>query len=256
MKAKKYFGQNFLVDEAIKNKIISEIKANDKDLIIEIGPGQGALTKLLKNNNSFLIAYEVDKDLKEQLDSLEDNKTKIIYQDILKANIKEDIKDYNYNNIFIVGNLPYYITTPIIEHITKQNLLFNSFVIMVQKEVADRFMAKPGTKEYGYFTVYLNYYYETKKICNVSKTAFKPVPKVDSAVIKLIPKEKKAIDEDKYFAFLKRCFQQKRKTLKNNITKEEWEKAKKVLEKHNLKENIRAEQLNEDVLIDIFAKIW
>ena len=255
MKAKKYFGQNFLVDEAIKNKIISEIKANDKDLIIEIGPGQGALTKLLKKNNSFLIAYEVDKDLKEQLDSLEDNKTKIIYQDILKANIKEDIKDYNYNNLFIVGNLPYYITTPIIEHITKQNLSFNSFVIMVQKEVADRFMAKPGTKEYGYFTVYLNYYYDVIKICNVSKTAFKPVPKVDSAVIKLVSKEKELLDEDKFSAFLKRCFQQKRKTLKNNIAKEEWEKAKKVLEKHNLSESVRAEQINADILLELYREI-
>ena len=256
MKAKKQLGQNFLIDDNIKRKIISEINASENDLIIEIGPGKGAITKLLKSFNSFLIAYELDTDLKEYLDNLVDKKTTVFYKDILKANIKEDVKDINYQNMYIVGNLPYYITTPIIESITKQNLKFNSFVIMVQKEVAERFMAKPGTKDFGYFTVYLNYYYDIKKVCDVSKNSFSPVPKVDSTVIKLISKNSNNnIDIEKYLAFLKRCFQQKRKTLKNNITNEEWLNAKKVLDKYNLPDSIRAEQLNEDQLLEIYREI-
>ncbi len=114
MKAKKSLGQNFLIDNNIINKIVDEINAEENDLIIEIGPGRGALTKLLKEKKSFLICYELDTDLKPFLDILEDNKTQIIYQDILKSNIIDDINGYKYNNLFIVGNLPYYITTPII----------------------------------------------------------------------------------------------------------------------------------------------
>ena len=256
MKAKKQLGQNFLIDDNIKRRIVSELNASEGDLIIEIGPGRGAITKLLKQYNSFLIAYELDTDLKDCLDNLVDDKTRIIYKDILKANIKEDIKNINYQNMYIVGNLPYYITTPIIEYINKQNLKFKCFVIMVQKEVAERFMARPGTKEFGYFTVYLNYYYNIQKICDVSKNSFNPTPKVNSSVIKIIPKTNdNNIDIENYLSFLKRCFQQKRKTLKNNITSEEWISAKKILDKYNLPESIRAEQLSETQLLEIYREI-
>ena len=149
MKAKKRLGQNFLVNKLIINKIVDEVLACKKDLIIEIGPGKGALTKLLKEKKAFVLAYEIDLDLKQYLEKLEDNQTTIVWQDFLKSNIKQDLKKFKYEKLYIIGNLPYYITTPIIEHIINSDLIFEKLVIMVQKEVAQRFLALPHNKEYG-----------------------------------------------------------------------------------------------------------
>ena len=257
LKAKKSLGQNFLIDNNIINKIVVEINAEENDLIIEIGPGRGALTKLLKEKKSFLICYELDTDLKPFLDILEDNKTRIIYQDILKSNIINDVKNIEYKSLFIVGNLPYYITTPIIEHLINSNLKFNKLTIMVQKEVADRFLAKPRTKEYGYFTVLLDYYFNIKRVCNVSKKSFSPIPKVDSSVLSLIPKEQiVSLDTSKYFDFIKQCFSQKRKTLKNNLSNYNWKIIKEVLSEYNYDELVRAEEITQDVFINIYKKLF
>lgn len=253
MKAKKCLGQNFLIDNSIINKIVDEIGANKDDLIIEIGPGRGALTNKLKKYECNIIAYEIDKDLINVLNSVEDNKTKIIFKDILNTNIKDDISRINYNRLFIVGNLPYYITTPIIEHIINQNLNFEKFIIMVQKEVADRFMAKVHSKEYGYFTVLLNYYFNISLVCNVKNTSFNPAPKVDSSVILLKPKsELISLNIEEYKSFLKQCFSQKRKKLKNNLIGYNWDKIKNILEKNNLSENVRAEEISGEIFIEIF----
>lgn len=256
MKAKKRYGQNFLIDNNIIKKITDEVSSSS-DLIIEIGPGKGALTKELKKKDSYIIAYEIDTDLVTTLEKLENEKVKVIYKDILTTNIKEDINNINYSELYIVGNLPYYITTPIIEHIIKQNLVFKKFTIMVQKEVADRFMAKPKSKDYGYITLVLKYFFDTFKVCDVSKYSFNPVPKVESAVISFIPKEnKEKIDVDKYFDFLKIIFRQKRKTLKNNVSNiYNWDKIIKVLAKYNISESCRAEELEEQVILDIFKSI-
>ena len=257
MKAKKNLGQNFLVDNNIINKIVDEITASSEDLIIEIGPGRGALTKKLKYKNANLICYELDQDLKPLLAELEDNKTKIIYQDILKANIIEDIRNIKYSNIFLVGNLPYYITTPIIEHLINSNLQFAKLTIMVQKEVADRFLAKPGTKEYGFFTVLLDYYFNIKRVSNVSKNSFNPVPKVDSTVLSLLPKEKIInVDRIKYFGFIKECFSQKRKTLKNNLKNYNWNDISMILNKYGYGDSVRAEELSQEIFIEIFQKLF
>ena len=253
MKAKKRLGQNFLIDKNVISKIVTEVFACNDDLIVEIGPGRGALTKELKKYNSNILCYELDRDLKNILQALEDDKTKIVWQDFLKSNIKEDIKDIKYNKLYIVGNLPYYITTPIIEHIMDSNINFEKLVIMVQKEVADRFLASPHSKEYGYITVVLNYYFDISKVTDVSKYAFKPVPKVESTVLRLIPKSnKEELDFDKYKNFLKTCFKQKRKTLKNNLSGYNWNNIKEILDKHNLNENVRAEEISGDILIEIF----
>lgn len=253
MKAKKKFGQKFLIDTNIIEKIITAINSNESDLIIEIGPGRGALTKRLKEKLSNIIAYEVDTDLKEYLSNLEDDKTKIIYQDFLTSNINVDISNIQYNKLYIVGNLPYYITTPIIEHIMDSDISFDKLIIMVQREVADRFLAKSHSKEYGYITVVLNYYFDISKVTDVSKYAFKPVPKVESTVLRLIPKSnKEELDFDKYKNFLKTCFKQKRKTLKNNLSGYNWNNIKEILDKHNLNENVRAEEISGDILIEIF----
>lgn len=256
MKAKKSLGQNFLIDTNVISKIVTEISSCNDDLIIEIGPGRGALTKELKKSNASVICYELDRDLKDILGTLEDDKLRIIWQDFLESNIKEDIKNVKYNKLFIVGNLPYYITTPIIEHIMESDIDFEKLVIMVQKEVADRFLARPHSKEYGYITVVLNYYFEINRVINVSKYAFNPVPKVESTVLSLIPKkEKEMLDFNKYKVFLKNCFSQKRKTLKNNLKGYDWKSVREVLDKYNLNENVRAEEISGEILIEIFKNI-
>ena len=256
MKAKKSLGQNFLIDKNVISKIVAEVSACENDLIIEVGPGQGALTKELKKYNANLIAYEVDRDLSTNLSKLEDDKTRVIWQDFLKSDIKEDIKNIKYNKLYIVGNLPYYITTPIIEHIMDSNINLDKLVIMVQKEVADRFLAKPHSKEYGYITVVLNYYFDISKVTDVSKYAFKPVPKVESTVLRLVPKNNKEdLDFNKYKFFLKKCFSQKRKTLKNNLKGYNWNLVNEILNKYNLSENVRAEEISGEILIEIFKNL-
>lgn len=255
MKAKKSLGQNFLIDKNIIKKIVDEVDSNESDLIIEIGPGRGALTKELKQKSSKIIAYELDTDLKPILEKLEDDKVKVIYKDFLLSNINEDIKDIKYNNLYLIGNLPYYITTPIIEHVISEKINFEKFTIMVQKEVADRFLAKPKSKDYGYITLVLKYYFDASKVTDVSKYSFDPVPKVESAVISFTKRENKPeIDEESYFDFLKNAFKQKRKTLKNNLNTYDWNIIKDILVKHNLKESVRAEELDEDILIEIYMK--
>ena len=250
MKAKKSLGQNFLIDKTYILKIIDSIKNINFDLIIEIGPGKGALTKELKKKNCPLVAFELDKELEPILKLYEDNKTKIIYQDFLKVDLKNYIKDNN--KVLLIGNLPYYITTPILEHIIDSNIEINNMIFMVQKEVADRFCAICGTKEYGYFTLYLRYYYNIEKICDVPSTAFNPSPKVTSTIIKFtIRKNKPNINKEKYFKLIKDSFQLKRKTLKNNLKEYDWNKIKKILLEKNYKETIRAEELPEEMFITI-----
>lgn len=252
MKAKKSLGQNFLIKEEVINNIASSINAQKDDLIIEIGPGMGALTKELKKKNSFLLCYELDTDLKPYLNSLEDDKTKIIYEDILKSNIKEDIKNIPYQNLFIVGNLPYYITTPIIKYLISLNLDVKEMTFMVQEEVADRFSALPNHKDYGSITLYLKYFFNVEKLFKVSKNSFNPVPKVESAIIKLTKRENKPdVDTEKYFKLINDSFKMKRKTLRNNLSNYDFKKIEGVLLKYNLPLNIRAEELDEEVFVDI-----
>ncbi len=256
MKAKKSLGQNFLIDKNIISKIVTEVSACNDDLIIEIGPGRGALTKELKRKQAHLICYEIDQDLAAILNKLEDEKIKIIWQDFLKSRIDEDIEDIKYNKLYIVGNLPYYITTPIIEHIMDSNIDFEKLIIMVQREVAERFMANIHTKEYGYITVVLNYYFEVSKVTDVSRYCFNPVPKVESTVLRLVPrKEKEELDFNKFKEFLKVCFSQKRKTLKNNLKGYDWHKIKNVLNKYHMTESVRAEEISKDVFVEIFKNI-
>ena len=252
IKAKKSLGQNFLQDENILKKIANSIKTNKNDLIIEIGPGKGALTKYLKEKESYLICYEIDERLKEILKKHEGNKTKIIFKDFLQANILEDSKNFNYENIYIIANIPYYITTPIIKHIINLDKL-ESMTLLVQKEVAERFTAIPKTKAYGSLTVYLNYYFHINYLFDVSRFAFNPVPKVESAVINFKRKKEKldVKNEELFFKLINDSFKMKRKTLKNNLKEYDWNKIKKILEKNNLNENIRAEELSLEVFKDL-----
>ena len=252
IKAKKSLGQNFLQDETILQNIANSVYTNTSDLIIEIGPGKGALTKYLKKKGSFLICYELDERLKDLLKKYEDNKTKIIFKDFLKANILEDSKNFNYENIYIIANIPYYITTPIIKHIINLEQL-KSMTLLVQEEVARRICALPGSKSYGSLTVYLNYYFQIKYLFKVSKFAFNPVPKVESAVINFERKKEKnkVKSEELFFKIINDSNKMKRKTLKNNLKNYNWNKIKEVLEKNNLNENVRAEELSLEIFIEI-----
>ena len=180
---KKSLGQNFLKAKNIINKIADSINPTKKDLIIEIGPGAGALTKELVKKESDVICFEIDTRLKEMLEQIDNNKLTVVFKDFLSININDYIDQTKYKNLYFVGNLPYYITTAIINKIVKESNPYE-ITIMVQKEVADRFSAKPGTKDYGSISVFLQYNFDIERVCNVSKTCFEPVPKVDSSVIK------------------------------------------------------------------------
>jgi len=252
IKAKKSLGQNFLKDEQVLSKIASSINTNKDDLIIEIGPGKGALTKYLKKKNTYLLGYEIDTRMKEYLNKYEDEKTKIIYEDILKTNIEETIKNIPFKNLYVIANIPYYITTPIIKKVMNLEKL-ESMSLLVQKEVAQRFSAKPGNKAYGSITVFLNYFFEVNYLFEVKNTCFEPIPKVDSAVILFKKrKEKREVkQEEKLFKLIEDSFQMKRKTLKNNLKQYDWNKIKEILKNNNLEENIRA----EEIPLEIFIKI-
>ena len=248
---KKKYGQNFLIDKNIVGKIISSVNPTSNDLIIEIGPGSGNLTRELKKYNADLVAYEIDLDTKSLLDDLSDMKTTIIFDDFLKRDIKSDIRNISYDNLYVIANLPYYITTPIIEKIIKEGLNPKEMTLMVQKEVADRLSAKPKTKEYGYITVFLNYYFDIEKLFNVPKGAFKPVPKVDSAVLKFKSHQRYKTDEAKFNELIKKAFMHKRKTLNNNLKGYDSEKLREVLNKYELSPAARAEELPIEAFIDL-----
>ena len=256
-KHKKSLGQNFLKDETILNNIVNAVDLKENDLVIEIGPGQGALTKKIQEKKVNLICYEIDERTKPYLEKIKESKTNIIYKDILQADIKEDMQDYKYENLYVIANLPYYITTPIIKKIIDSNLNVEAMLLMVQKEVAERFCAKPCSKNYGSLTIYLNYFYEIEKIFDVPRASFNPVPNVDSAVVKFQRREHKfnVLNEDKFFDLVKDAFRQKRKNLKNNLGNYDLNKIGDILSNYNLSLTNRAEEIPIEVFIAIANKL-
>ena len=252
---KKSLGQNFLQDKNILENIVRSANIEGNSLVIEIGPGSGNLTKILAPIATNVLCYEIDTRLDEILSEnlLEFNNVNIIYDDFLKRDIYEDIKNYQYDNLYLVANLPYYITTPIIEKIIDSNLSFKQLTIMIQKEVGERFMARPGTKAYNSLTVYLNYYFDIKKEFIVSRNAFIPKPNVDSIVISLKSKENKLYLKDKevFNKLLKDSFKFKRKTIKNNLKNYDLDKIEKILNEYNFNLTTRAEELPLEVFVNI-----
>ncbi len=222
---KKQFGQNFLTDSHILEKIVEASEVTKKDAVIEIGPGLGALTEVLCEQAGFVLAYEIDKDL---LSILEQNlkafsNYKILNQDILKANILSDISLYleKYNTIYLVANLPYYITTPILTGLLSQKLPISRYVMMMQLEVADRICGKPSTKDYNALSLWIEYRALAKKIMKVPRTVFIPSPNVDSAVVRLdVYKDPPMYCENEraLFFVIQGAFAQRRKTLENNLS--------------------------------------
>ena len=254
-KFKKKYGQNFIIDENIINSIINKSNINKDTMIIEIGPGAGSLTNKLCKVAKNVLCYEIDDTLKPILDDLKktNDNLEIIYKDFLKADIENDIKKYIFKDIYVIANLPYYITTPIIIKIIEENISVSKIVVMVQKEVGDRFKAKPGTKDYGSLSVYLNYYYDIKKVLDVSRNVFIPKPNVDSIVVSFEKKNNnyELNNKELFFKLVRDSFTQKRKTLKNNLKSYNLEKISNVLERYGYDLSVRAEELSIEIFVDI-----
>ena len=252
---KKMYGQNFIIDENIITNIINTANIDKETLVIEIGPGAGSLTYKLSEKAKNVICYEIDTTLKEVLNETlkEKENVEIIYQDFLKANILEQIKKYEYKKLYVVANLPYYITTPIIIKIIEDNIKVDKMVVMVQKEVGDRFKATPGSKDYSSLSVFLNYYFDVKKLLDISKNVFLPKPNVDSIVVEFKKKEnlKEVTNKELFFKLIRDAFKQKRKTLKNNLKEYNLLKIEEILKKYNYDLSVRAEQLTIDIFIEI-----
>ncbi len=246
-------GQNFLKDKNVLAKIIDSAPVEENDLVIEIGPGQGALTRFLKLYKSNILCFEVDERVKKYLNSFEDNKTKIIYRDFMDIDLSDEVKGITYEKLYFIANLPYYITTAIIEKIIRSKLDVEAMVFMVQNEVADRLSAKPGSRDYGAITVQLNYYYDIEKLFFVSRKSFDPVPNVDSAVIRLCKKDHfvQADNEDLFFQLIRDSFLMKRKNIRNNLKKYNLDVIEKVLSDYGLDLTCRAENIPVLCFIDI-----
>lgn len=253
----KSLGQNFITDKSVIERIVEGSDVTEEDLVIEIGPGIGVLTAEAAETAAKVVAIEIDKKLIPILgETLADyDNIRVINQDILKTDINEIIREERESGSFtggvkIMGNLPYYITTPIIMGILEKGVGADSITIMMQKEVADRIKSSPGGKIYGAISVAVQYYCEVEQVASVPKEVFVPRPKVDSAVLKLtIRKERPVdlIDERSFFACIKVGFGQRRKTLLNSLTGVNGlgkEDIKEVLENAGVDAARRAETLD------------
>lgn len=253
---KKSFGQNFLTDTNILQKIVDTAEIDRSVNVIEIGPGIGALTEFLAENAAEVMAFEIDDRLIPILaDTLRDfDNVQVINQDILKSDLQSQIKQFKNPDLplKVVANLPYYITTPILMHLIESKIPFQEFVVMMQREVADRISAEPNTKAYGSLSIAVQYYMTAKVAFIVPKTVFVPAPNVDSAILKMVRRPEPLIevtDEDFFFRVAKVVFVHRRKTLWNNLTshfgKTEEIKTKltQALELADIKPSIRGEAL-------------
>ena len=247
IKAKKKYGQNFLKNEEVLIKIVSSVEVGEKDLLLEIGPGMGALTSYLFNKHSYLVCYEIDERMRPYLEKFETEKSKIIYDDFLKRNVLEDLKEIPFVNMYVIANIPYNITSPIITKLIEMENKPKEIVLLVQKEFAERIAASSGHKEYNAFTLFVAMEYNAELLFFVDREYFFPVPNVDSAVVKLTRKEKKGIlNKENYLKFIQDAFRNKRKTLKNNLKEYDWEQIKQILEELGYKETVRAEEITKD----------
>lgn len=254
---KKSFGQNFLTDTNILQKIVDTAEIDKNVNVIEIGPGIGALTEFLAENAAEVMAFEIDERLVPILeDTLRDyDNIKVINEDVLKADLQTRVKEFKNPNlpIKVVANLPYYITTPILMHLIESKIPFAEFVVMMQKEVADRISAEPNTKAYGSLSIAVQYYMTAKVAFVVPRTVFVPAPNVDSAILKMTRREQPLVevkDEGFFFRVSKISFVHRRKTLWNNLTshfgksEEVKTKLEQALGNANIKPSIRGEALS------------
>lgn len=248
---KKMFGQNFIIDPSIVNKIAN--KSCFKNLVtLEIGPGLGALSNQLLKFSKKVIAYEIDKNLYELLKKeIQDDNFELINMDFLKA----DLSHLANEEVVVCANLPYYITTPILFKLVSSNIKFKWINVMMQKEVGLRIKAKPNDKDYGSLSVIMQYLFEVNTFMKIPKEVFYPRPKIDSIVLSFVPKKRNNLSEEKFFEFVNTCFKQRRKTLWNNLKDFLKEEELMLLnEKYDLK-NLRAQQLSLDEFLEMYKNV-
>ena len=260
VKFKKKLGQNFLKNNNVVKRIVDVSGVDEKSLVIEVGPGGAIMTRELAMKAKNVLAYEIDQDLSDELfKRLEgfDN-VNVLFQDFLDSDLSGDVSNYEYDKLFFVSNVPYYITTPIILKLIKSGLKFNKIVMMVQKEVGDRFSTGPGSREYGSITVLLNYFYDIRKEFFVSKKEFVPEPKVDSLIVSFTEKENKLPLKDFNFfeKILHDSFQYKRKNIRNNLKAYDLKIVEKVLSDYNYDLTVRAEELDLEIFVSIANALY
>lgn len=255
----KSLGQNFLVDKNFVEKIVDRADVKDTN-VLEIGPGIGTITYEMAKTAKKVVAIEIDSALlpiiEENMEEF--NNFKLIHEDILKANLEKIVEEEFSGEAFkVVSNLPYYITTPIIEKLVTSKLLCTDMTIMVQKEVADRMLATEKDKEYSSLSVFIKYFTEAEKITNVPKSVFMPQPKIDSTVLKLkLRKYREDVDESKLFALVHAGFNKRRKTILNSLADAvDKEKLRLAFDKLGINEKLRAENLSLDDFIDLTKTI-
>ena len=254
---KKSFGQNFLTDTNILQKIVDTAEIDRNVNVIEIGPGIGALTEFLAENAAEVMTFEIDERLVPILaDTLRDfDNVRVVNEDILKSDLQARIKEFANPNlpIKVVANLPYYITTPILMHLIESGIPFSEFVVMMQREVADRISAQPNSKSYGSLSIAVQYYMTAKVAFIVPRTVFVPAPNVDSAILKMVRRDQPAVevnDEAFFFKVSKASFTHRRKTLWNNLTSyfgksnEVKTKLESALDNAELSPSVRGEALD------------
>jgi len=259
----KSLGQNFLIDGNVVRGIVDKSNIDKTSRVLEIGPGVGTLTEELAIKAGRLVAIEIDKSLKPILEETlkEYDNSEIYFGDILKVDLKNVIEEkLGGGPVKVVANLPYYITTPILGRLLEEDLNFESITVMVQKEVAERIIARPGSKNYSALSVFIDYYTRPEIILEVPKTVFMPQPNVDSAVVKLDIKEERPLgDREKFFKIVKQSFSMRRKTLLNCLAKGEFTMPKEVmkerLEEIGINPGIRAEKLGVKEFLKIAETI-
>lgn len=260
VKFKKKFGQNFLKDVSIVKRIVNVAGIKDKSLVIEVGPGGAIMTRELAKVADNVLAYEIDVDLSDELKKrISDfDNINLIFGDFLNSNLCSDVANYKYDNLYFVSNVPYYITTPIIMKLISSGLHFKKIVMMVQKEVGDRFSTSCGSREYGSISVLLQYYFDVKKEFLVSRNQFVPVPNVDSVIVSFSEKQDRlhVLDVNFFEQIVRDSFQYKRKNLRNNLKKYDLDIISNVLSKYGEDLNVRAEALEVDVFVDIANALY
>lgn len=256
---KKSLGQNFLQDKNIVSNIVKKTEILPDSLIVEIGPGDGALTRELVATNNQVISFEIDKTLKPALDKLVYDNLEIVYADFMKVDLNKYIKKYSYNKLYVIANLPYYITTAIITKIIS-NYNVDYMSLMMQKEVGDRLKSSAGSRDYNSLSIFVQYYFKLEKIMDVSRNCFYPRPNVDSVVLKFTKRAYPviALNEQKFFLLVQDAFRQKRKNLRNNLKNYDLAKIGDILKKFGKDITYRAEQLTIEEFIvlsnELFAK--
>jgi 16S rRNA (adenine1518-N6/adenine1519-N6)-dimethyltransferase len=255
----KSLGQNFLIDGNIVRKIGIEGDITKDDYVLEIGPGMGTLTEELSLRAKKVVAVELDKTLLPILDETlcSCDNVEIIHGDILKIDIQKLIDEkLDGGPVKVVANLPYYVTTPIIAKLLEEDLNLDSIIVMVQKEVAERMVANPGSKQYGSLSVFVNFYSHPKIVVKVPKTVFMPQPKIDSAVIKLTLKENLPdVDRDQFFKVVKGAFSKRRKTIINSLSTYGFNIDKECIKETLEQLNIKLEERAENLSVEDFIKI-